>query len=404
MLIGIVGKPSCGKSTFFKAATLVDVAIAPHPFTTIKPNRGMGHVKLECVDKEFNTKCIPRTGYHLDSTVGSKVGWRFVPVELMDVAGLIPGSHAGRGLGNQFLNDLNQGDALIHIVDASGTTDAEGRATDGHDPTEDVRFLEEEIDLWFKGILDRHWEKILRLLEQKKDIEELIATALTAFKITPEIARSAIDKLGFDKTKPKSWTQEQLRAVTTELRKATKPILIAANKADMPASAKNIEKMKREFPHLLIIPCAADAEIALREAAKKGMIKYAPGDADFELSNPSALTPQQASALEFIRANVLKKWGSTGVQQVLNAAVFDLLKYVAIWPGGVNKLADREGRILPDVFLLPPGATALDFAFKIHTDIGKGFLFAIDVRTKRRIGKETLLKNRDVIEIISAAK
>jgi ribosome-binding ATPase YchF (GTP1/OBG family) len=172
----------------------------------------------------------------------------------------------------------------------------------------------------------------------------------------------------------------------------------------MPASAKNIEKMKREFPHLLIIPCAADAEIALREAAKKGMIKYAPGDADFELSNPSALTPQQANALEFIRANVLKKWGSTGVQQVMNAAVFDLLKYVAIWPGGVNKLADREGRILPDVFLLPHGATALDFAFKIHTDIGKGFLFAIDVRTKRRIGKETLLKNRDVIEIISAAK
>jgi ribosome-binding ATPase YchF (GTP1/OBG family) len=322
----------------------------------------------------------------------------------MDVAGLIPGSHAGRGLGNQFLNDLNQGDALIHIVDASGTTDAEGRATDGHDPTEDVRFLEEEIDLWFKGVLDRHWEKILRQLEQKKEIEELIATALTAFKITPEIARTAIDGLGFDKTKPKSWTQEQLRAVTTELRKATKPILIAANKADMPASAKNIEKMKREFPHLLIIPCAADAEIALREAAKKGMIKYAPGDADFELSNPSALTPQQASALEFIRANVLKKWGTTGVQQVLNAAVFDLLKYVAIWPGGVNKLADREGRILPDVFLLPPGATALDFAFKIHTDIGKGFLFAIDVRTKRRIGKETLLKNRDVIEIISAAK
>ena len=54
MLIGIVGKPSSGKSTFFKASTLAEVEIANYPFTTIKPNHGTGFVKVDCVDKEFN--------------------------------------------------------------------------------------------------------------------------------------------------------------------------------------------------------------------------------------------------------------------------------------------------------------------------------------------------------------
>jgi ribosome-binding ATPase YchF (GTP1/OBG family) len=401
MQIGIVGKPSCGKSTFFKAATMINVAIASHPFTTIKPNSGIGYVRLECVDKELGVKCNPRTGYHADSDSGN---WRFVPIELLDVAGLIPGSHEGRGLGNQFLNDLNAGDVLIHIVDASGTTDAEGRATVGHDPTSDVRFLEEEIDLWFLGVLKRHLAKIIKQLQKDKEIEDMLAEAMSAFKVTSAIAREAVVRLKLDPSDPKSWTHEQLRALATELRRATKPLVIAANKADVPGSAENIERLKKEFPKMLIIPCCADAEIALREADKRGLIKYVPGDADFKITNQSGLNEQQTKALEFIRTNVLKKYNGTGVQSVLNTAVFNLLKYIAIWPGGTKKLADREGRVLPDVFLMPPGSTALDFANKIHTDLGKGFLYAIDVRTKMHLGKDHELKNRDIVEIISAAK
>src|SRR3989338_2051590 len=121
MLIGLVGKPSVGKSTFFKAATLAEVEIASYPFTTIKPNHGVGFVKIECIEKELNTKCNPNHGFFLQ-------GQRFVPIDLMDVAGLVPGASEGKGLGNQFLYDLRQADAFIHIVDVYGETDAEGKS------------------------------------------------------------------------------------------------------------------------------------------------------------------------------------------------------------------------------------------------------------------------------------
>ena len=152
MLIGFVGKPSSGKSTIFAAATLIDVARASYPFTTIEPNRGMGFVRVECVDKEFNVQCNPRSGFCVNHT-------RFVPVELLDVAGLVPGAHEGKGLGNKFLDDLRQADVLIHVVDASGSTNEKGEAVESgsHDPSKDVKFLEEELELWMLGILENNW-------------------------------------------------------------------------------------------------------------------------------------------------------------------------------------------------------------------------------------------------------
>ena len=68
----------------------------------------------------------------------------------------------------------------------------------------------------------------------------------------------------------------------------------------------------------------------------------------------------------------------------------------------MNKLSDQHGNILPDCFLLPGNSTALDFAYKLHTDIGNNFIKAIDVKTKKPVGKEYLLKHRDVIEIATS--
>ncbi len=113
---------------------------------------------------------------------------------------------------------------------------------------------------------------------------------------------------------------------------------------------------------------------------------------------------RQKKGLEYIKKNVIDVFGDTGVQQVLEKAVFEFLGYIAIFPGGVNKLADSEGRVLPDCFLMKKGSTALDFAYYLHTDFGKNFIKAIDVRTKKLIGKEYVLKNRDVIEIVHNAK
>ncbi len=397
MLLGLVGKPSCGKSTFFKALTLADVAIASYPFTTIKPNRGAGHVRLKCADSDFHEQCNPREGYCVEHN-------RFVPVEVLDVAGLVPGAHEGKGLGNQFLDDLRQGDALIHVVDASGSANEKGEIgkPGTYNPANDIRFLEEEIDLWYFGLLKKYWEKFAKVafLEHKK-LGEAIAKQFSGLGGSEAAIDRVIDELKLDRENPLKWSDENLRAFATVLRRATKPLLIAANKCDLPMAAENIKRLQLEFPDYKIIPCSAEAELALKEAARAGLIRYIPGDGKFDLIEGAALLPQQQAALEFIKKNVLDAYGSTGVQQAINVAVFELLGYVAIFPGGMSKLADQHGRVLPDCFLMPPGTTALDFAFKLHTDFGKNFIRAIDVRKRLPVGKEYILQDRDVIEIVS---
>lgn len=395
MLIGLVGKPNVGKSTFFKAATLAETEIASRPFTTIKPNEGIGFVRVECPEKFFNVKCNPRKGFCLD-------GQRFVPVKLVDVAGLVPGAHAGKGLGNKFLSDLVQADVLIHIIDASGSTNEVGEIVEegSYDPAKDVRFVENEIDKWFAGLLKENWGKFVRRSAQKSS-DKALAEQFYGFKITLNMVGKALKKSKLEEKKLKDWTNEDISLFASEVRKISKPIIIAANKIDKPSSEKNIEKLRKEFPDLLVIPCSAESELALREAAKAELIKYIPGDNDFEILQPNKLNEKQKKALDLIK-NLLKKWGATGVQKCLNSAVFDLLKYIVVFPGGVHKLADSEGRILPDAFLLPPGSTALDFAEKIHSDFAKNFIAAIDVKTKKKLGRDAKLKNLDVIEIVTS--
>ena len=397
MIIGLVGKPSAGKSTFFKAATLAEAEIANYPFTTIKPNHGIGFVKIGCVEKEFDVKCTPRVGYCAH-------GFRFVPVDLMDVAGLVPGAHEGLGMGNQFLDDLRQADVLIHVVDVSGSTNDKGDPVEplSYDPGHDVRFLEIELDMWYLGILKKGWEKFARqVVQEKGKIAAALGKQLSGLRVTEEMVEKVLHEQQFDISAPNKWEEGQLKVLATELRKLTKPIIIACNKVDVPGAEKNIEKLQQEFSDYLFVPCSAESELALKEAAKKGNLSYTPGDGSFEVTHQSSFTPEQLQALEFIRDHVLKTHGSTGVQETLNKAVFDFLKYIAVYPGGVNKLQDSQGRILPDCFLLPPDSTALDFAYKLHTDFGKKFIKAIDVKTKMTVGKEYALKQGDVIEIVA---
>jgi len=394
MLIGVVGKPSVGKSTFFKAATLADVDIANYPFTTIKPNRGFGFVKIDCVDKDFNKQCNPRTGYCVNHK-------RFVPIELLDVAGLVPGAHTGLGRGNAFLEDLRQADALIHVIDVSGSTNAQGEDVEAgsYDPAEDIKFLEVELDMWYFQILKKGWEKFARqVMQEKLEINKSLAKQLSALRVNEEMVKDSIIKLNLSSTSME-WSDEDLKNLAHELRKITKPMIIAANKIDVPGAEKNFERLQKDFSDYIIVPCSAESELALREAAKKKMIDYVPGENDFKTKGN--LNDKQKQGLEFIKKNILEKFSSTGVQQVLDKGVFDLLDQIAIFPGGVNNLVDKNGNCLPDCFLLNNGSTALDFAYKIHSDLGDKFIRAIDVKTKRTVGKEHKLNNRDVIEIIS---
>lgn len=396
MIIGVIGKANVGKSTFFKACTLADIEIANYPFATIKPNAGVGFVKVDCADKFFNVQCNPRIGYCVNHK-------RFVAIDVIDVAGLVPGAHEGKGMGLEFLNDLNQADALIHVIDVSGSTNEKGEpvAPGTRNPAEDIKFLEAELDYWYTGILKKTWEKFARTVQQTNtEVEKAIHKQFSGLGSSEDMIKEILVRLNLFEKRLNDWSDEELFSFSRELRIRTKPMLIAANKIDIAGAEDNYKRLREEFPHLTIVPCSAESELALKEAAKHKLIDYIPGENDFNIIGE--LNDKQKNALEFIKTNVLRKFvEGTGVQQAMNSVVFNVLKQIIIFPGGVNKLSDQYGNVLPDCFLMPEGSTALDFAFKIHTDLGNKFIRAIDVKTKRTVGKDHPLKSGDVIEIIS---
>ncbi len=389
MIIGLVGAPNKGKSSFFKAATLANVKIADYPFTTIDPNIGVGYVRTTCPCKELHVTCNPENSSCIN-------GVRFVPFKLYDVAGLIPGAHKGLGMGNEFLDDLRVADALIIVTDISGTTDEKGEKTTGYDSRKDYEFLTQEFDEWiFKLINADFITTIKKSIAAKKSPLRVLAEKLSGLGIKEDHVLSAAEKANF--TPGEKSTKEEIYKFATTLRQISKPLLICANKMDMPSSEKNYELLKT-LP-VPSVPCSAVIEIALRKAAGEGIINYLPGDSTFGILK--SVTEEQKKGLELIN-EYLKKHKTTGVEEALNKTVFDLLKYVVVYPvTDENKYTNTKGKVLPDAFLLPYGSTALNLAFMIHTDIGSTFIKAIDCRAKKTIGKEYKLKNGDVIKIIS---
>jgi ribosome-binding ATPase YchF (GTP1/OBG family) len=397
-LVGIVGKPNVGKSTFFSAATLATVEIANYPFTTIKPNRGMGYLRTQCVCKELNVKDNPVNSVCID-------GVRLIPVELVDTAGLVPDAWQGRGLGNQFLDEIRKADALIHIVDAAGSTDLEGRLVSPgtHDPLEDVRFLEKEITMWIVQILKRDWLKIARTVESSQtDLFSGLEERLSGLSINRRHILAALHKTGLNAEKPTAWSNEEFIGFVDTLRAVSKPMLIAANKIDVPPAEENVERLKETG--YTVVPCCAEAELALRRAAEKELIRYLPGDRDFEVAGTANIADRQRKALEIVRDKVLK-FRATGVQEAINTAFFGLLNMIVVYTvEDAERLSDHNGRVLPDARLVPKGTTAKELAYVIHTDLGDNFIHAVDVKSKMRRGEDHVLKDRDVISIVSAKK
>ncbi|MDD5317851.1 MAG: redox-regulated ATPase YchF [Candidatus ainarchaeum sp.] len=388
MLVGVVGKPNVGKSTFFSAATLVDVPIAAYPFTTIEPNKGATYARAKCPHPELGLpKCDARNSRCED-------GVRLIPVGMVDVAGLVPDAHLGKGLGNQFLGDLSTADCLIQVVDASGRTDAEGKQAESYYPGNEIVFLENEVDWWLQGILKRGWSKI------RGGGIEALSGLLSGLRISGKQALAAAEKCGLP-TEKISWGDEDILAFAREARKASKPMVVAANKMDVPGAEENLARMRRDFPEKLIVPCSAESELSLRKANEKGLIRYVPGDPGFAATG--ALNSKQAEALEFIRGRILERYGSTGVQEAVNTAVFGLLGLIAVYPvEDEHKFSDHFGRVLPDAILLPRGSTAMDLAERVHTDLAKHFLYGINAKTKMRMAKAHVLEDRDVVKIVAA--
>lgn len=381
-----------GKSTFFSAATQTTAQIGNYPFTTIQPNIGIAYVKTDCACKHFaidhsHSMCMK--------------GTRYIPIKLIDIAGLVPGAHEGKGLGNKFLDDARQAEVLVHVIDASGSTDIQGQPVlpGTHNPLEDVEFVEEEFDKWMKQILHREWQKLTRELEGKSGkIIQAISHRFSGLGIDEYDVEYVLHNLNLQTKRPIEWSEDDIMLFVKNLRKRTKPIIIAANKADICHDLNIMDDLKKIHP---TIACSAETELLLRKAARNGIIDYLPGEKTFKIISGVNLNSQQRKALE-LAEKVTSKLDGTGVQQILNYACFDLLKLITVFPvEDETKLSNKDGQVLPDAKLLRSGSTARDLAKSIHEDLAKGFLYAIDAKTKQRVGVEHQLKDGDVLKIVS---
>ncbi|MGC9037432.1 MAG: redox-regulated ATPase YchF [Candidatus Micrarchaeia archaeon] len=389
MLIGIIGAPNKGKSTIFSAMTLVNAKIEDRPFTTISPNYGVAYVTTKCVDSELGVKCNPRNSICNNGT-------REIPVNVIDVAGLVPGAHLGKGMGNQFLNDLIQADALIQVVDLSGKTDEYGNPCDGCDPAKEVSMVRDELARWLAGILAKHMRGIAR----RQDGDIAIKEVLSGFNVSLEQIRKAAEA-NFLSLNGIEWNEEDMYKFSDTLMRISKPTVIAANKLDM-SSIEALENLRKRLEGYEVIGCSGAIELALRNAAKNGYIAYTPGSGSFEIKGK--LSEEQEKALELMQ-KYLAKYHSTGVQELINKTVFEVLGYIVVYPvEDESKYTDHNGNVLPDALLVKKGSTAKDLAEKIHSELAANMLYAINAKTKARIGKDYVLSNNDVIKIVSAAK
>lgn len=393
MQIGIVGKPNVGKSTFFGAATMAPVEIANYPFTTIEPNKGVAYVRRPCPCKDLGMKCTPHNSLCVEGT-------RMVPVELLDVAGLVPDAWQGKGLGNKFLDDLRQADALINVIDASGSTDIEGNSVEpgSHDPAEDILFLRKEIECWMREIIKNGFSKIARQAKmQGSKPEAILFERLQGLKVTEAQIKEALREVPLPED-PTKWDDDLLLKLCEAIRERSKPMIVAMNKADL-ASKETFSMIEKINPHC--IPTMAETELALKKATSAGLVDYTPGDATFSIKDGASVSDGQRKALNYMKDN-MSRIGGTGVQRCIEDAAFDMLDLICVYPvEDETKFTDHFGRVLPDAFLVPRGSTARDLAYRVHSDLGDKFIRAVNARTKRTVGADYKLQDGDVIRIVA---
>ena len=398
--IGLIGKTNTGKTTFFNSATLDTAEISNYPFTTKQPNIGNANAITLCVHKEFNVQDSPKNSRCIN-------GWRFIPVDLVDLPGLIKGAWEGKGLGNQFLSVAAQSDALLHIVDASGSIDASGKIAEPGtgDPVADIGDIEEELVMWYLKLFEGNHDKISRAVNSGVDTINAITDVFRGIGVREEHVKFALENNKLSGIRFDDFDPQRSKDFCWSLRDISKPTLIVANKVDLPSASENFRRIREQYKDMIVAPSSADAELTLRRAESRGLIYYVAGDERFDIKDQAGLNDKQKWALNFIRKDILGEYMRTGVQFAINVAVFKLLGMNAVYPvADATRLSDKYGNILPDVYLMKSGSTVEDLARDIHSELAKGLLYALDIRDGLRLPTNYQLKDRDVVSIISTKK
>ncbi|ODQ67793.1 P-loop containing nucleoside triphosphate hydrolase protein [Nadsonia fulvescens var. elongata DSM 6958] len=382
-LIGIVGKPSAGKSTTLNALTDASAKTGAFPFTTIDPNQATGYLQVACAcgrieGGKYKKLCKPNYG-----SCNHETGQRSVPIMLLDVAGLVPGAHEGRGLGNKFLDDLRHADALIHVVDVSGTTDAEGKATRGYDPLRDVEWLQDEIFRWVEGNLKGRWGSIVRRhTATKSTIVATLQNQFSGYGSTTDLVNRALDE-AVPKLKERAlenWDADDLATVVRAFTHQKFPTVLSLNKMDHPDADKNVSKIIKHYPNEKIVLTSAISEVFIRKLVKQKYVRYEEGTEfldtfeDFEHEGTETdcglkpLDERLKARVENVRDLVLYRFGSTGVVQVLQAAA-DILGLVPIYPvKNIHNFGAPEA-VFRDCMLVKRGTTVAQVAKRVMGDI-----------------------------------
>jgi len=398
--IGLIGKTNTGKTTFFNSASLASSEISTYPFTTKKPESAIANAITLCVHPEFKVQDNPNNSKCVD-------GWRYIPIELIDLPGLIKDAWKGKGLGNQFLSVAAQSDVLLHVVDVSGGIDTTGKISEAGsgDPVSDFADIEEELIMWYHKIFEGNREKLSKLISSGTDLIDAITDLYRGLGTKKIHVKDTLNATNLDDKKLDDFGIEDSKKFVSHLRKISKPTLIVANKIDVEGADKNFARLRERFSDIITVPASADSELSLRRAEQKGLIKYSPGSEQFKILKPEELNERQKNALDFITKDIMGEYMRTGVQFAINVAVFKLLKMNSIYPvANEEKLSDKKGNVLPDLLLLKDGATVTDLANEIHTDLAKGLLYAKDLRYNLRLPKTYQLRDRDVISLVSASK
>jgi GTP-binding protein YchF len=317
---GIVGLPNVGKSTLFNALTETAAAqAANYPFCTIEPNVGRVAVPDERLQQIAG---IAKSAQTIETQI-----------EFVDIAGLVRGASKGEGLGNQFLANIREVDAIVHVLrcfEGGDVTHVEGRV----DPIADAETVETELMLSDLESLERRVPNLVKKAQQG-DKEA---------KIEASVLGQALDLLRDSKparlTKPKDVEEE--RALARAQLLTAKPVLYVCNVDESEAadgnanSARVFEKAKAENAIAVVISAAIEAEIATLPAEER--------DA-------------------FLSDLGLKE---TGLSRIIRAG-YDLLGLITFFTAG-----PKESR----AWTVHRGAKAPEAAGEIHTDFERGFIRA----------------------------